>query len=211
MSIEKAYDCWSEQYDTNLNKTRDLDQKATIQTLDKYPFKDVLELGCGTGKNTLWLASKAQNISGLDFSDKMLAIAKQKILQSTVTFKRADITKKWDIKNQSVDLVTCSLTLEHIDDLNHIFSQAHQKLIHGGLFFISELHPIKQYTGSKARYQTPSGVKELEVFTHHVSDYLKSATLAKFELVQLTEWFDDPSKKEIPRLISFVFKKSSTP
>jgi hypothetical protein len=29
MSIEKAYDSWSEQYDTNQNKTRDLDQKVT--------------------------------------------------------------------------------------------------------------------------------------------------------------------------------------
>ena len=29
MSIEKAYESWSEQYYTNQNKTRDLDQKAT--------------------------------------------------------------------------------------------------------------------------------------------------------------------------------------
>lgn len=54
MSIEKAYNSWAEQYDTNKNKTRDLDIKSTIATLDKYDFKKVLELGCGTGKNTVF-------------------------------------------------------------------------------------------------------------------------------------------------------------
>ena len=40
MSIEKAYNSWAEQYDTNKNKTRDLDIKSTIETLSKYDFKE---------------------------------------------------------------------------------------------------------------------------------------------------------------------------
>ena len=68
MSIEKAYDSWALQYDTNENKTRDLDKKSTINILSKYEFKNVLELGCGTGKNTDWLLKKAERIIGLDFS-----------------------------------------------------------------------------------------------------------------------------------------------
>ncbi|MDV7140436.1 class I SAM-dependent methyltransferase [Maribacter sp. TH_r10] len=38
-----------------------------------------MELGCGTGKNTVWLLKKAQRIIGLDFSQEMLNIAKEKI------------------------------------------------------------------------------------------------------------------------------------
>jgi ubiquinone/menaquinone biosynthesis C-methylase UbiE len=60
MSIEKAYDFWANQYDTNQNRTRDLDKISTIETLSKYDFKSVLELGCGTGKNTKWLLLKAK-------------------------------------------------------------------------------------------------------------------------------------------------------
>ena len=52
MSIENAYNIWANQYDTNENRTRDLDKKSTIETLSKYEFENVLELGCGTGKNT---------------------------------------------------------------------------------------------------------------------------------------------------------------
>ena len=62
MSIEKAYNLWAEQYDSNQNKTRDLDGISTINILSKYKFETVLELGCGTGKNTLWLLEKAKKL-----------------------------------------------------------------------------------------------------------------------------------------------------
>ena len=209
MSIEKAYNSWAEQYDTNENRTRDLDIKSTVETLSKYNFKTVLELGCGTGKNTDWLLNKAERIIGLDFSQEMLDIAKEKIINDKVDFKRTDLTKDWEIENQFADLVTSSLTLEHIDDLNHIFNQANQKLTEGGIFFIRELHPFKQYTGSKARYETENGIEELKVYIHHISDYVDNAENNGFELLEIKEWFDEKSEKEIPRLISFVFRKKN--
>jgi ubiquinone/menaquinone biosynthesis C-methylase UbiE len=79
MCIEKAYDIWAKQYDTNNNRTRDLDIKATKETLSKYSFNSVLELGCGTGKNTKWLLTKARYVLGIDFSKEMLKIAEEKI------------------------------------------------------------------------------------------------------------------------------------
>jgi ubiquinone/menaquinone biosynthesis C-methylase UbiE len=209
MSIERAYNSWAKQYDTNENKTRDLDIKSTITTLSKYDFHNVLELGCGTGKNTVWLLKKAERIIGLDFSKEMLDIAQKKITDSRVEFKKADLTKDWDIENQFVDLVTSSLTLEHIEDLNHIFSQANQKLVENGIFFISELHPFKQYVGSKAKYETENGIEELKVYIHHISDYVDNAENNGFELLELKEWFDEKSKKVIPRLISFVFRNKN--
>lgn len=207
MSIETAYNNWAKQYDTNKNRTRDLDIQSTIDTLSKYEFKNVLELGCGTGKNTVWLLNRAEQIIGLDFSQEMLALAKQKITDARVEFRKADLTQNWAIDNQFADLITSNLTLEHIEDLNHIFNQAHQKLIANGLFFISELHPFKQYMGSKARYETENGVEELEVFIHHLSEYLDCAANNGFELLELKEWFDEDSKNDIPRLISLVFRK----
>lgn len=207
MSIEKAYNSWADQYDTNENKTRDLDKKSTIETLSKYEFENVLELGCGTGKNTEWLLKKAKRIIGLDFSQEMLNLAKDKIPGERVNFEKADLTKDWGIENNFADLITCSLTLEHIKDLNHIFRQANLKLKKNGLFFISELHPFKQYSGSKAKFKTDNGTKELDVFTHHISDYIDCANESRFELVEIKEWFDENSENEIPRLISFVFKK----
>jgi ubiquinone/menaquinone biosynthesis C-methylase UbiE len=207
MSIEKAYNIWANQYDTNENRTRDLDKKATIETLNKYDFKSVLELGCGTGKNTKWLLEKAKQIIGLDFSQEMLHKAQEKIVDKRVVFRRADLTENWKIDNDFADLITCSLTLEHIKNVHHIFNQANLKLKKNGLFFISELHPFKQYSGSKAKYETESGTKELEVYIHHISEYIDAAKNNGFEFVEMKEWFDEENENGIPRLISFVFKK----
>jgi ubiquinone/menaquinone biosynthesis C-methylase UbiE len=207
MSIEKAYNIWANQYDTNENRTRDLDKKATIETLNKYDFKSVLELGCGTGKNTKWLLEKAKQIIGLDFSQEMLHKAQEKIVDKRVVFRRADLTKNWKIDNNFADLITCSLTLEHIKNVHHIFNQANLILKNNGIFFISELHPFKQYSGSKAKYETESGVKELEVYIHHISEYIDAAKNNGFEFVEMKEWFDEDNENGIPRLISFVFKK----
>ena len=209
MSIKQAYNSWAEQYDSSDNKTRDLDAFATKETLSKYKFKNVLELGCGTGKNTLWLLDKAELIIGLDFSSEMLNIAKEKINASNVEFVKTDLNNEWEVENEFVDLVTSSLTLEHIESLHHIFRQANEKLHEKGIFFISELHPLKQYAESKARYETESGTEELTVYTHHISDYLESARDNGFELVELNEWFDNEEERDFPRLISFVFKKKN--
>lgn len=207
MSIAKSYNSWAEQYDTNENKTRDLDKKATIETLTKYDFENVVELGCGTGKNSGWLITKAKHIIGLDFSEEMLSKAKSKINSDKIKFVQADLKKPWEIQNEFADLITCSLTLEHIKDLDFIFNQAYQKLKSGGKFFICELHPARQYLGSKAKYETGKGIEELEVYIHHISEYLNSGKNNSFKLIELNEWFDNQPENEVPRLISFVFEK----
>ena len=206
MSISAAYDSWSEIYDTNENKTRDLDRKATVKILTKYSFNKVLELGCGTGKNTVFLLQKAKHVTGLDFSEKMLEKAKSKIKNRRVNFQYADLNKKWPVPDYFFDLTTCNLTLEHIENLNFIFEQAYEKLKAGGIFFVCELHPYKQYLGSKARFEKSGNTIVLQTFTHHISDYLKAALFAGFKLLELNEWFDD-EQTDYPRLISFVFKK----
>ncbi len=209
MSIAQAYNVWSDSYDTNENKTRDLDQRVTRTVLEQYDFQEVLELGCGTGKNTVYLLEKANKVTGVDFSEGMLAKAKAKINTPKVTFLQADITRPWPSTIPAVDLITCNLILEHISDLEFVFQQAGEKLIDEGLLFICELHPFKQYLGSKARFDTGNGVQELEVYWHHISEYLQKATVSGFELIELREWFDEGTTREIPRLLSMVFRKSS--
>jgi 2-polyprenyl-3-methyl-5-hydroxy-6-metoxy-1,4-benzoquinol methylase len=206
MSIEKAYDSWSSQYDSNSNKTRDLDKIVTKKILGLLEFRTVLELGSGTGKNTEWLQTKASKILAVDFSEHMMKIAREKADPEIVHFQQADITKPWDWTADSYELITCNLILEHIEDLDFIFQQAISKLDNGGHFFISELHPFKQYKGSKARFETENGQFELDTFTHHISEFLDSAEKAGFKLLRLNEWFDEEPGNP-PRILSLLFQK----
>src|SRR5215471_17100682 len=141
MNTQQAYDSWASQYDTNENRTRDLEAKALPEILKNISFKNCLEIGCGTGKNIEWLIQKAEHITAVDLSDEMLAKAKEKITSDKVEFKQADITKEWSFARQYYDLVSFSLVLEHIEDLDHIFKEASALLNAAGYVYIGELHP----------------------------------------------------------------------
>ncbi|MBC5993233.1 class I SAM-dependent methyltransferase [Pontibacter cellulosilyticus] len=210
MSIEQAYNNWASQYDTNKNRTRDLEGKALRATLASIPFETCLEIGAGTGKNTEWLMRKAMLVTAVDLSEEMLKRARKKVNSNKVEFIQADITKDWDFKTQEYDLVSFSLVLEHIENLEHIFKEAAAALKPGGHVYIGELHPFKQYTGTKARFDTEEGRQEVECYTHHISDFSQAAKQCGFKLVDVNEYFDDNNRNDIPRILTLLFQKSST-
>lgn len=211
MSTRQHYNQWSVTYDEVENKTRDLEKRAGQEVLSKLDFETVLELGCGTGKNTGWLKERAKQLLAVDFSEGMLAKATEKVGNGNVQFRQADITKPWDFAKGKVDLLTCSLILEHIENLSFIFAEAAKALRKGGYFYVCELHPYKQYAGSKARFETAEGLQVLDCFVHHVSDYVKAATENGFTVAALQEWFDDDDRSQPPRLLSFLFRSGPTP
>ena len=206
MSIKDAYNLWAFQYDTNDNKTRDLESIALRSTLKNISFNNCLEVGCGTGKNTAWLVEKAEHVTAVDFSEEMLRKAKEKVVSDRVEFIQADINMPWLFGNKLYDVATFSLVLEHILDLNHIFSEAYKLLQPGGYLYLGELHPFKQYAGSKARFDTGIETKILECYNHHISDFIHAAT-DKFVVKIFDEYFDDDDKNAIPRILTILFQK----
>lgn len=206
MDARKAYNTWASQYDTNNNKTRDAEGEALRGTLANIPFDSVLEIGCGTGKNTKWFIEHGKEVTAVDLSEEMLAKAKEKITSHKVQFKQADITLPWTFINKNYDLVSFSLVLEHIYNLDHIFNEASKSLKTGGYIYIGELHPYKQYLGTKARFDTEEGQQIVECFNHHISEFIQSAKKYRLRLVDLNEFFDDEETK-IPRILSIVLKK----
>src|SRR5215216_6258456 len=76
MSIQDAYNEWSETYDIDRNLTRDLDQQVMREVLTDLRFHSILEIGCGTGKNTVFLAQIGAHVHALDFSQGMIEKAK---------------------------------------------------------------------------------------------------------------------------------------
>ena len=207
MDIANAYNSWSSQYDTNDNKTRDLEALSLQKILVGKSFKHCLEIGCGTGKNTAWLLSICDQITAIDLSKGMLGIAKNKIQSDKVNFIEVDITKDWTFTNQTYDLVTFSLMLEHIEDLDAVFQKLAKLSNTGTRVYIGELHPFKQYAGSKARFETESGIEVVTCFNHHVTDFIQAANASGFQLLQLDEQFDDADRSQIPRILNLLFEK----
>ena len=207
MDVRQSYNLWSTQYDTNENKTRDLEARSLRETLSTISFGYCLELGCGTGKNTDWLYKNAKQVLAVDLSEEMIAKAKEKINSSVVQFLQADISKEWTFPLKHFDLITFSLVLEHIKDLDHIFHQASGTVADGGYLYVGELHPFKQYAGSKARFETEKGLHVVECYNHHISDFTTAAFKNGFALQHLHEYFDADDQAGIPRVLTLLFRK----
>ncbi len=207
MSIQQAYDAWSTSYDSDENLTRDLDREVMAKMLGQRRCRAVLEVGCGTGKNTPLLAEIGGRVTAVDFSPGMIAQARAKITAQNVTFQVADITQPWPTADAAFDLITFNLILEHIADLTFVLAEASRSLAAGGQVYISELHPFKQYQGSQARFVRDEATTLISAFTHHISDFLTAAAANGLTLVALNEWWHEADSGKPPRLITFLFRK----
>lgn len=206
MDVKQAYTAWADTYDSDSNWTRDLDWQVVRQVLAQPLSGTVVETGCGTGKNTSFLAERGTQVLGLDFSPGMLAQARAKVQRENVVFVQADLTRPWPLRSQTAVLVTCNLVLEHIADLAPVFSEAQRVLAPGGHFFICELHPFRQYKGTVANFQQGAETIEIPAFVHHVSDFVQTAVAHGFTLSRLDEWWHEADAGKPPRLISFLFQ-----
>jgi len=208
--IAAAYDQWAETYDTNPNRTCELAGQA-LRTVDlPVAGSDIVEIGCGTGRNTEWLATQAASITALDFSEEMLRRATAHIQDPKVRFIHHDVRIKWPLADDSADVIIAMLILEHVEHLETVFAEAARKLRPRGELFICELHPMRQLMGGQAQFSnTKTGERELvPAFLHNVSDFVNGGLAAGFELRRLDEWRDlDAAADSIPRLLSLQFTK----
>jgi len=145
------------------------------KTLANISFDNVLEVGCGTGKNTARLIEIAKHVTAIDLSKEMLTKAREKIKSTHVQFLQTDITNEWIFTNQLYDLISFSLVLEHIENPDYVFNEASKKLTDSGHVYIGELHPFKQYIGTKARFDTEEGQQVITCFNHHISEFNRAA------------------------------------
>ncbi len=203
--VRDAYDGWAETYDEMPNLTRDLDAVLLRRDLSGRDLGDVLELGCGTGKNTRWLMRHAQSVIGLDLSPGMLARCRQRV--DGVDARQADLTERWPLEDRSVDVVLADLVLEHVQDLEHVAREAARVLRPGGGVRLAEFHPRRQQEGKAARFDDGEGQEvRPTAFVHSTDSYVGAFYSAGFAFEALAEpRHPDDELSRPPRLLVLEF------
>ena len=208
--VAQAYDRWSLSYDADRNATRDLNALVLRRSALPLVGADVLEIGCGTGKNAEWLASQARSITAMDFSLGMLTHARARVVGDHVTFVQHDVRQPWPVASASVDVVVGNLVLEHVEQLAPLFSESARVLRPGGVLYWCELHPFRQWRGGQAHFTAVAtgDVVHVPAYTHTVGDFVNGGISAGLTLVALGEWLEDGADAgALPRLLSVRFVK----
>ena len=208
--IARAYDRWARTYDTDANTTRDLDADVLRQSSLAIDGRDVLEVGCGTGKNTRWLADRAQRVVAMDFSPGMLDVARGRVPLERVTLVQHDIRERWPVDDASVDLVIGNLILEHVSNVAPIFAEAARVLRPGGLMYSCELHPYRQLRGGQAHFtdEWSGEVVFAPAFQHTIAEYVNAAVASGLGIQRLDEWTETgAASPAIPRLLSLQLRR----
>ena len=203
--VRAAYDRWAETYDHDDNPTRDLDAAALRAEDLPWEELDVVELGCGTGKNSRWLLPRVRSLVGLDVSEHMLAVAIEHVPDGT--FLLADVADPpWPVDDAAADVVLADLVLEHVADLGPVLGEAVRVLRPGGCLRISELHPDRQAAGGRARFVDEDGEQvEVAAFVHPRETVVAAAAAAGL----VVERVDEPMGPgdDRPRLIVYRLRR----
>ena len=121
LGVRHGYDRWAAIYDEDANPLQALEQPRFQDACGDVVGLRVLDLGCGTGRHTQWLASRGATVTAVDFSEEMLAKARCKAAKDAVRFLVHDLHEPLPFNQGEFDLVVSGLVLEHLRDLNEFF------------------------------------------------------------------------------------------
>ena len=112
---------------------------------------DVLDAGCGTGLCAAFVAPYARRLVGVDLSDGMLALAREKNIYDAVL--KEELTGYLRAHPGAFDVIVSADTLVYFGDLRDAFAAASAALRHDGLFIFTLEHAVDAPAGVDYRLE----------------------------------------------------------
>jgi SAM-dependent methyltransferase len=193
LSTKDGYDLWAAIYDGDGNPLIAIEEPWVDRLLGDVRGLVVADIGCGTGRHTIRLASAGAIVHALDFSAAMLDRARAKAQGLNISFRTHDLAETLPFANESFDRVVCGLVIDHIPDLVGLFREMRRVCRPGGFVVVSVMHPAMMLRGVQARFRDPSSGREIRPAScpHQLSDYVMAAVRAGFILDHLSEHLVD--------------------
>ncbi|MCX6754407.1 MAG: class I SAM-dependent methyltransferase [Candidatus Nomurabacteria bacterium] len=143
---------WEREYRNPLLVTKNEGPQAdTLRFLkflkkeEKFRVEDrvILDLGCGTGRNSNYLAEKGNTVIGIEISKTALNLAKERAnnLEVEVDYRLGDIGESYNIKDNFVDVVIDVTSSNSLNDIGResYLNEVNRVLKNGGYFFVRAL------------------------------------------------------------------------
>lgn len=143
--------------------------------------KRILDVGCGGGLLSEGMAVFGADVTGIDLSEKPLAVARLHLLESgqKVDYRKIAVEQLADEMPGAFDAVTCLEMLEHVPNPSSVIAACARLVKPGGQVFFSTLNRnAKSYLFAVigAEYV----MKMLPKGTHDYAKFIKPSELARW-------------------------------
>jgi len=143
--------------------------------------KRILDVGCGGGLLSEGMAVFGADVTGIDLSEKPLAVARLHLLESgqKVDYRKIAVEQLADEMPGAFDAVTCLEMLEHVPNPSSVIAACARLVKPGGQVFFSTLN-----RNAKAYLFAVIGaeyvMKMLPKGTHDYAKFIKPSELARW-------------------------------
>ncbi len=143
------YDAVAEWYDDSIKRGSPIHAlaiPALLELCGDVSGRQVCDLACGQGILTRELAKRGAEVTGIDLSRRLLALAREREASepSGIVYREGDAQSLSEITNATFDGVTCCLALMDIPDLPACLRTVARVLKPGGWFVFAVTHPCFQ-------------------------------------------------------------------
>ena len=187
--IRGGYDRWARIYDVEANPLIGLEEPLVQAALGDVSGLSALDLGCGTGRHSLWLSGAGAAVTAVDFSPGMMERARLKPGAERVRFLAHDLQERLPFRDAAFDIVVSGLVLEHLHDMPGFFAEARRVLKRGGRAVVSGMHPAMFLRGTRAHFHDEATGETVEPGSveHTIGDCVMAAVRAGFTLEGIDE------------------------
>lgn len=186
-----GYDRWAEIYDDEQNPLVALEEPEIDRLFGDVRGLEIADVGCGTGRHARRLAAHGARVTGIDFSEGMLAKAREKCagLPSPPNLIFHDLGTPLPFADQSFDRVLSALVLDHVPDLAAHFRDLSRVCRSAGSVIVSVMHPAMMLRGVEARFRDPRTGRETrpKSYPYQIADYLTAASTAGLRIERIEE------------------------
>lgn len=211
LPVRQGYDLWAPHYDRKGNAAVALKQREIGRLMGNVHGRRVADLGCGTGANAVAMAAAGAEVTAVDFSQGMLAQARQKPGAGRVRFIEHDIERPLPLETDAFDKVLCALALEHVAKLDGVFAEMARVCRPGGEVVVVEMHPAMFLKDVSAHFHDPATGREIRPrsIAHQLSDLVMGGVRAGLRVVEIGEFFADGKHAGWPLLAAMRFKHAA--
>lgn len=139
MSIKKTWDKIFREEEALSPIEEDLPR--IIEIFKQHKVKKILDLGCGSGKHTIYLAEQGFEVYGIDISTEGLKKTKQRLKRKNLkaNLRAGSIYKKLPYEENFFDAIICIRTINHarIESIKRAIKEIERILKPEGFIFVT--------------------------------------------------------------------------